>query len=68
LLIIFERRQQPGIRVPEQASSLNVSQGIIRNDLNALEEEGLVQRVHGGAALNETGPSGSAPRSQRKTQ
>ena len=57
----FERRQQlmeilrkqPGIRVPELADALNVSQGTIRNDLDALEEEGLVQRVHGGAALFE---------------
>jgi DeoR/GlpR family transcriptional regulator of sugar metabolism/ABC-type sugar transport system substrate-binding protein len=57
----FERRQQlieilrkqPGLRVPELAALLNVSQGTIRNDLDALSEEGLVLRVHGGAAVNE---------------
>lgn len=45
-------RQQPGLRVPELADLLKVSQGTIRNDLNALDEEGLVFRVRGGAAIN----------------
>jgi DeoR/GlpR family transcriptional regulator of sugar metabolism/DNA-binding LacI/PurR family transcriptional regulator len=57
----FERRQQliellrkqPGLRVPELAMRLNVSEGTIRNDLNTLDDEGRVLRVHGGAALNE---------------
>lgn len=57
----FERRQkliellrtQPGLRVPELARLLEVSQGTIRNDLNALDEEGQVMRVRGGAAVNE---------------
>ena len=57
----FERRQQlleilrkqPGLRVPELARALEVSQGTIRNDLDALSDEGRLLRVHGGAALNE---------------
>lgn len=57
----FERRQQlieilrkqPGLRVPELAKLLGVSQGTIRNDLNALSGEGRLLRVHGGAALDE---------------
>lgn len=57
----FERRQslidllrrQPGLRVPEIAAALNVSEGTIRNDLNALEEDGKLERVHGGAVLTE---------------
>ena len=46
-------RKQPGLRVPELALALNVSEGTVRNDLNALEEQGLLMRVHGGAVLNQ---------------
>ena len=57
----YKRRQslldilhkQPGLRVPEIAKALGVSEGTIRNDLNALEEEGRLKRVHGGAVLTE---------------
>jgi DeoR/GlpR family transcriptional regulator of sugar metabolism len=55
----YERRQsliqllqkQPGMRVPELANALDVSKGTIRNYLDALEEEGVLTRVHGGAVL-----------------
>jgi len=61
VLTTYERRQslldilrkQPGLRVPEIAKELGVSEGTIRNDLNALEEEGRLKRVHGGAVLTE---------------
>ena len=33
-------RNQPGLRVPELAQALDVSAGTVRNDLNALEDEG----------------------------
>ena len=46
-------RKQPGLRVRELAKDLSVSEGTIRNDLNALEEEGRLQRVHGGAVLDD---------------
>ena len=46
-------RKQPGLRVPELAQVLDVSEGTVRNDLNALEEEGRLKRVHGGAVLND---------------
>ena len=57
----YERRQnlldllrgQPGLRVTEIAAALAVSEGTVRNDLNALEQEGLVARFHGGAVLTE---------------
>ena len=57
----YERRQslldilhkQPGLRVPELAQTLDVSEGTVRNDLNALEGEGRLKRVHGGAVLTE---------------
>ena len=44
-------RKIPGQSVPELGATLRVSQGTIRNDLNALEQEGLLKRVHGGAIL-----------------
>ena len=55
----YERRQtllellkkQPGLRVPELASALVVSEGTVRNDLNALEHGGRLTRIHGGAIL-----------------
>jgi len=60
-LTTYERRQslldilrrQPGLRVPELALALNVSEGTVRNDLNALEQQGMLMRVHGGAVLNQ---------------
>jgi DeoR/GlpR family transcriptional regulator of sugar metabolism len=56
-LTTFERRyrllnllrEQPGVRVPDLARLLEVSEGTIRNDLNALEETGQLTRVWGGA-------------------
>jgi DeoR/GlpR family transcriptional regulator of sugar metabolism len=44
-------RDQPGIRVPEVAELLGVSEGTIRNDLNALAGSGQVTRVRGGGVL-----------------
>ena len=57
----FERRQRilgllrerPGIRVPELARLLEVSQGTIRNDLRALEKAGELTRVRGGAVVRD---------------
>jgi ribose transport system substrate-binding protein len=57
----FERRQrildllrrQPGIRVPELARLLKVSEGTIRNDLRALEKAGELTRVRGGAVVRD---------------
>jgi ribose transport system substrate-binding protein len=63
-LTIFERRQrileifrfQPEIRIPELAAALGVSQGTVRNDLEALAQDGQLQRLHGGAVLTEAQP------------
>ncbi len=46
-------RKQPGLSVPELAATLDVSEGTVRNDLNALEQQGLLTRVHGGAVLHQ---------------
>jgi DeoR/GlpR family transcriptional regulator of sugar metabolism len=51
--LIDTLRKQPGLRVPELARALDVSEGTVRNDLNALEEQGVLVRVHGGAVLNQ---------------
>lgn len=45
--------KQPGLRVPELAKALGVSDGTVRNDLNALEDEGKLKRVHGGAVVSD---------------
>ena len=46
-------RKQPGLRVQELALALDVSEGTVRNDLNALERQGALTRVHGGAVLSQ---------------
>lgn len=53
-------RKQPGLRVPEIARTLGVSEGTVRNDLNALEEDGHLTRVHGGAVLNDARQASNA--------
>jgi DeoR/GlpR family transcriptional regulator of sugar metabolism len=63
-MTIYERRQslldilrrQPGLRVPELAAALKVSEGTVRNDLNSLEQQGSLTRVHGGAVLHQPEP------------
>lgn len=42
-------REKGSLRLSEMAVVLGVSEGTIRNDLNALEERGQIKRVHGGA-------------------
>lgn len=46
----------PCLRVTELAAALDVSEGTIRNDLNALAEQGLLLRVNGGAVLTPQDP------------
>ena len=46
-------RRQPGKSVPEIAQVLGVSDGTVRNDLNSLENDGYLTRVHGGAILKD---------------
>ncbi|MCO6452793.1 MAG: substrate-binding domain-containing protein [Caldilineales bacterium] len=70
----FERRQrilqllseQNVVKVVELAERYDVSEGTIRNDLAALEEEGLLMRVRGGAARIQTPPSFDNIRVTRK--
>lgn len=63
-MTLFERQQRllrlleerPGIKVPELARLLGVSQGTIRNDLRAMAEGGRLTRVRGGAVVREKRP------------
>lgn len=60
----FERRQsilrllqeQSGVHVGDLAKRFDVSEGTVRNDLTALEEEQLIVRVRGGAILRDSQP------------
>jgi DeoR/GlpR family transcriptional regulator of sugar metabolism len=73
LMNTYERRQlllellrrQPGLRVPEIARTTGVSDGTVRNDLNALADEGYLTRMHGGAVLAERSPQFSLSFGQR---
>jgi ribose transport system substrate-binding protein len=51
-------REQPGIRVPELARLLSVSEATIRNDMNALAGSGLLTRVRGGAVPTDSPGAG----------
>ncbi|HDQ35116.1 MAG TPA: DeoR/GlpR transcriptional regulator [Chloroflexi bacterium] len=56
---ILQQLNQAGVlRVKELAVRLNVSPITIRRDLEALEAEGQLRRVHGGAVLREPQESG----------
>jgi len=44
-------KKRPAVSVAELAAELGVSQNTIRNDLDALAEQGLVVRSHGGASI-----------------
>jgi DeoR/GlpR family transcriptional regulator of sugar metabolism len=46
--IVHEVRRRGGVRLSELASSLGVSDMTVRRDVEALVEQGLLARVHGG--------------------
>ncbi len=64
--ILEELRRHGAVRTVELARSFAVSPMTIRNDLAALAERGLVERVHGGAMLKS--PLASEPSYFEKTQ
>jgi DeoR/GlpR family transcriptional regulator of sugar metabolism len=63
-------REQPGIRVPDIARQLAVSEGTIRNDLKALAGSGQLTRVWGGGipAVEERGVSPAYTARARENQ
>ncbi|MFH9138016.1 DeoR/GlpR family DNA-binding transcription regulator [Streptomyces sp. NPDC017524] len=48
-LILDEVRRRGGVRVNELTRKLNVSDMTIRRDLDALDRQGVIEKVHGGA-------------------
>lgn len=60
-MTIYERRQRliheigqvPGITIQQLADLFEVSSGTIRNDIDALENDGILRRVRGGAVLTQ---------------
>jgi DeoR family fructose operon transcriptional repressor len=56
--ILDELRGVRVVSTEELARSLNVSGETIRRDLTGLEQQGLLARVHGGAALAQSRPAG----------
>lgn len=55
------------IKVSELSKKLFINEATIRRDLNALEKEGLVQRVYGGAVLS-NGQDSEIPLLQREVK
>ena len=57
--VIMEQLKREGrVSVKDLSSLLNVSAVTIRQDLRSLEEEGVLERTHGGAVLPQAKPSG----------
>lgn len=55
LAIVTELKSSVGVSVSELARKFRVSANTIRRDLEKLEKEGIVKRIHGGAVLNDLG-------------
>lgn len=66
-LILDVISQKDVVKVSELAERLNVAEMTIRRDLNALEEQGLIERVHGGAKKKGTIPYVELSHVQKQT-
>jgi DNA-binding LacI/PurR family transcriptional regulator len=53
-MIVSSLEREGIVRISDVAERLGVTQVTVRRDILALEAEGVVRRVHGGAMLNET--------------
>ena len=53
--IIAEVRKHVGVSVKDLTEKFNVSSNTIRRDLEKLEKEGIVKKIHGAAVLNDLG-------------
>ena len=52
-------RAKGGVRLTELSEELSVSEMTIRRDLDSLQKDGLIERVHGGAVLAKFGHRGA---------
>jgi len=53
--ILEELQAKGGLRLTELSEAFSVSEMTIRRDLDVLERDGLIERVHGGAVLAQRG-------------
>lgn len=53
--ILFELKLRPHLRISELAEVFNVSTETVRRDFDALADDGLVSRAHGGASATAPG-------------
>lgn len=53
--ILEELQAKGGVRLSELSESFGVSEMTVRRDLDALESQSLIERVHGGAVLAQRG-------------
>ena len=53
--ILLELKLRPHVRISELAERFNVSTETVRRDFDALSEEGLIARAHGGASAPSQG-------------
>ena len=65
-LIQFFRKNRE-VRIAELSKALKVSTNTIRRDIEKLEKEGHVQKIHGGAVLNLNSPEYDIPYQTRET-
>ena len=59
--ILQQLTRKGSVQVTDLVQEFGVSAVTIRNDLSALETQGLATRSHGGAPLTRTPPPGSPP-------
>jgi DNA-binding LacI/PurR family transcriptional regulator len=64
--IMDELRRDGSVRVSRLAAEIGVSEITVRRDINALADEGLVTRVHGGATLRSTLDVGTSSTSRSR--
>lgn len=53
-MILNELKKKRSVRINELCKQFGVTRETVRRDLNELEQQGLVKKVHGGAVLNKT--------------
>ena len=66
--ILEQVKQAGGARVSDLSQMLGVSDMTIRRDLEALAQQGLVSKVHGGASFKSPSTFATASRSSRQEE
>ncbi|WP_026314513.1 DeoR/GlpR family DNA-binding transcription regulator [Heyndrickxia acidiproducens] len=66
-IIISALEEKNSVEVSDLAKTLDVTEMTIRRDLKALEDEGLLVRVHGGARKKDASYTPEVPYTQKRT-